>query len=128
VVEFGPDQQEHPQDRRMRRHDGTQARQVYKGAPWKGCCMFDAAKNSPLPTIRDWLRFAVSRFNEAGLHFGHGSVDAYDEAAYLILHSLHLPLDRLDPFLDARLLPEEVGAPGRHPGTARHGSGARRPT
>lgn len=69
--------------------------------------MFDVAKTA-LPTIRDWLRFAVSRFNEAGLHFGHGSVEAYDEAAYLILHSLHLPLDRLDPFLDARLLPEEI--------------------
>lgn len=69
--------------------------------------MFDTAK-STLPTIRDWLRFAVSRFNEAGLHFGHGSVEAYDEATYLILHSLHLPLDRLDPFLDARLLPEEI--------------------
>jgi ribosomal protein L3 glutamine methyltransferase len=60
-----------------------------------------------LITTRDWLRFAVSRFNEAGLHFGHGNIEAYDEAAYLILHTLALPLDRLDPFLDARLLPEE---------------------
>ncbi|MFZ0105801.1 MAG: 50S ribosomal protein L3 N(5)-glutamine methyltransferase [Thiobacillus sp.] len=56
-----------------------------------------------LITLRDWLRFAVSRFNEAGLFFGHGSDNAYDEAAYLILHTLHLPLDRLDPFLDASL-------------------------
>ena len=56
-----------------------------------------------LHTVRDWLRFAVSRFNQAKLFFGHGSSDAYDEAAYLILHTLHLPLDRLDPFLDARL-------------------------
>ncbi len=47
--------------------------------------------------------FRVSRFNEAGLFFGHGSASAYDEAAYLILHTLHLPLDRLEPFLDARL-------------------------
>ncbi len=61
-----------------------------------------------LVTVRDWLRFAVTRFNEAGLHFGHGSSEAYDEAAYLILHSLDLPLDRLDPFLDARLLPQEA--------------------
>lgn len=61
-----------------------------------------------LVTLRDWLRFAVSRFNEAGLFFGHGTGNAYDEAAYLILHTLHLPLDRLDPFLDARLLPEEA--------------------
>ncbi|MEW6132059.1 MAG: 50S ribosomal protein L3 N(5)-glutamine methyltransferase [Pseudomonadota bacterium] len=56
-----------------------------------------------LITVRDWLRFAVSRFNEAGLFFGHGSDNAFDEAAYLILHTLHLPLDRLEPFLDASL-------------------------
>jgi len=54
-------------------------------------------------TVRDYLRFAVSRFNQAELFFGHGSGDAYDEAAYLILHTLHLPLDRLEPFLDAQL-------------------------
>ena len=62
---------------------------------------------STLLTVRDWLRYAVSRFNAADLFFGHGSSNAYDEAAYLILHTLHLPLDRLEPFLDARLLPEE---------------------
>jgi ribosomal protein L3 glutamine methyltransferase len=56
-----------------------------------------------LITLRDWLRFAVSRFNEAQLFFGHGSDNAFDEAAYLILHTLHLPLDRLEPFLDASL-------------------------
>lgn len=56
-----------------------------------------------LITVRDWLRFAVSRFNEAKLFFGHGSDNAFDEAAYLILNTLHLPLYRLDPFLDASL-------------------------
>ena len=61
-------------------------------------------------TIRDLLRFAVSRFNSAGLFFGHGNSNAFDEAAYLILHTLKLPLDRLDPFLDARLLPDEIEA------------------
>src|SRR4029079_8137881 len=44
---------------------------------------------------------------EMKLAFGHGSVDAYDEAAYLLLHALHLPLDRLEPFLDARLTQAE---------------------
>ncbi|MGA7595896.1 MAG: 50S ribosomal protein L3 N(5)-glutamine methyltransferase [Gallionella sp.] len=62
-----------------------------------------------LNTVRDCLRFAVSRFNQAGLFFGHGSSEAYDEAAYLILHTLHLPLDRLEPFLDARLTGSERG-------------------
>ncbi|MBI5753368.1 MAG: 50S ribosomal protein L3 N(5)-glutamine methyltransferase [Hydrogenophilales bacterium] len=61
-----------------------------------------------LHTPRDLLRFAVSRFNEAELFFGHGCLNALDEAAYLILHALHLPHDRLDPFLDAKLLPPEV--------------------
>ncbi len=70
--------------------------------------MFDIA-NQHLKTVRDVLRFAVSRFNEADLSFGHGLANAYDEAAYLILHTLHLPIDRLDPFLDARLLPDELG-------------------
>jgi ribosomal protein L3 glutamine methyltransferase len=59
-------------------------------------------------TPRDLLRYAVSRFNNAKLFFGHGSAEAFDEAAYLILHTLKLPLDKLEPFLDARLLPEEV--------------------
>jgi ribosomal protein L3 glutamine methyltransferase len=61
-------------------------------------------------TVRDLLRYAVSRFNAAKLFFGHGTDNAYDEAAYLVLHALHLPLDRLDPFLDARLLPNEIAA------------------
>jgi ribosomal protein L3 glutamine methyltransferase len=60
-----------------------------------------------LLTLRDWLRWAVSRFNEAQLCFGHGTDNAYDEAVYLILHSLHLPPDRLEPFLDTRLTRQE---------------------
>lgn len=63
-----------------------------------------------LVTVRDLLRYAVSRFNEAGLAFGHGSDNAWDEAAYLVLHTLHLPLERLEPFLDARLTAPEVEA------------------
>lgn len=54
-----------------------------------------------LVTVRDLIRYATSAFNRAGLFFGHGSDDAYDEAVYLVLHSLHLPLDRLEPFFDA---------------------------
>ena len=68
------------------------------------------AAPAELETLRDWLRWAVSRFGEAKLVFGHGTSNAYDEAAYLLLHALHLPLDRLEPFLDARLTAAERGA------------------
>jgi ribosomal protein L3 glutamine methyltransferase len=64
----------------------------------------------PFQTLRDLLRHAVTRFNTEGLFFGHGSNNAYDEAAYLLLHTLKLPLDKLEPFLDARLLPQEIEA------------------
>lgn len=62
--------------------------------------------NSPIDelfTLRDWLRWAVSRFEEAQLFYGHGTDNAYDEAVWLILATLKLPRDRLEPFLDARL-------------------------
>lgn len=63
-----------------------------------------------LITVRDWLRYAVSRFTVAGLAYGHGTTNARDEAAFLILHTLKLPIDQLDPWLDARLLMSERAA------------------
>jgi len=70
----------------------------------------DAAADERLAlfaTLRDWFRHAVSRFNAAGLAYGHGTTNAVDEAAFLVLEGLRLPIDALDPFLDAQLLPEE---------------------
>jgi ribosomal protein L3 glutamine methyltransferase len=70
--------------------------------------MADAEERlSVLTTPRDWFRYAVSRFLEDGLVFGHGTNNAVDEAAFLVLEGLHLPIDALDPFADARLLSEE---------------------
>lgn len=69
--------------------------------------MFNDARQS-LSTIRDLIRFAVSRFTAAELVFGHGTDNAYDEAVYLVLHTLHLPLDQLEPFVDARLTQTEL--------------------
>lgn len=61
----------------------------------------------PLRTVRDLIRYAVSRFNAAGIALGHGTLDVYDEAVYLVLHTLHLPIDRLEPFVDAAVLDGE---------------------
>jgi ribosomal protein L3 glutamine methyltransferase len=58
-------------------------------------------------TIRDWLRYAVSRFTAANLSFGHGTETALDEAAYLILSALSLPIDQLEPWMDARMTRDE---------------------
>lgn len=60
-----------------------------------------------LLTVRDWLRYGVSRFNAVGVVYGHGTATALDEAAFLILHTLHLPIDQLEPWLDCRLLATE---------------------
>ena len=65
---------------------------------------------SSCTTLRDVLRFAVSRFNDAALFYGHGTQNSYDEAVYLVLSALKLPIDQLEPFFDAKLLPIEVRA------------------
>ena len=60
-----------------------------------------------LATVRDWLRYAVSRFNAAGLSYGHGTDRALDDAAFLVLAALHLDGGELDPWLEARLTRSE---------------------
>ncbi|MCA0256570.1 MAG: 50S ribosomal protein L3 N(5)-glutamine methyltransferase [Proteobacteria bacterium] len=60
-----------------------------------------------LVTLRDYWRYATSRFGAANLSYGHGTSTASDDAAFLLLDSLDLPIDVLDPFLDAKLLPSE---------------------
>ncbi|HYN54543.1 MAG TPA: 50S ribosomal protein L3 N(5)-glutamine methyltransferase [Methylotenera sp.] len=58
-------------------------------------------------TIRDWIRFAVSEFEASDIFYGHGTDNAYDEAVWLIMSALHLPMDTLNNFLDARLTTSE---------------------
>lgn len=65
------------------------------------------AEIGELSTLRDVLRYAVSAYNHAGLHFGHGSASALDEAVFLILDSLDLPIDDFNAFADARLTARE---------------------
>jgi ribosomal protein L3 glutamine methyltransferase len=67
---------------------------------------------APLPsddlfTVRDWLRYAVTSMNRARLVFGHGAADALDEAAFLILSCLDLPINDINPWLDCRLTRSE---------------------
>ena len=68
----------------------------------------DAQAN--LRTLRDVLRFAVTRFNEANLSYGHGQANAFEEASFIILRSLKLPLDKLEFFADAYLTHAEINA------------------
>lgn len=58
---------------------------------------------SRLQTLRDYIRWAVSRFLEHEVYFGHGTDNAWDEARLLVLGGLHLPWAMADAYLDCRL-------------------------
>lgn len=64
-------------------------------------------KHTELQTIRDYVRFATSVFNENGLYYGHGTTNAWDEAIALIFYSLHLPHELASQVFDAKLTQEE---------------------
>jgi ribosomal protein L3 glutamine methyltransferase len=60
-----------------------------------------------LSTIRDWIRYAVSQFEVSDIFYGHGADNSYDEAIWLIMSGLHLPMDTLENFLDANITSTE---------------------
>jgi ribosomal protein L3 glutamine methyltransferase len=62
-----------------------------------------AIASAELLTIRDWLRYAVSQFEASDIFYGHGTDNAYDEAVWLVMSALHLPMDTLNNFFDARI-------------------------
>jgi len=66
----------------------------------------DAKAN--LRTLRDVLRYAVTRFNERPIFYGHGQLDAFDEAAFLVTRAMKLPMERMEIFLDAFLTHAEI--------------------
>ncbi len=62
---------------------------------------------SSLFTVCDYVRYGVSRFTEAALSYGHGTENAFDEAVFIVLETLKLPINVLEPYWNARLLEEE---------------------
>ena len=67
-----------------------------------------AAKPGELLTLLDYLRYAVSRFNEAELVFAHGTADPVAEAAFLISETLHLLPEQFETFAQARVTKAEA--------------------
>jgi ribosomal protein L3 glutamine methyltransferase len=61
-----------------------------------------AANKPSLDTLGEIFRFAMRRFRAARLAYGHGTTNARDEAAFLVLEALRLPIDRLEPYLDLK--------------------------
>ena len=66
-----------------------------------------AANKPSLVTLEDFFRFAVRRFREARLAYGHGTTNATDDAAFLLLEALRLPIHHIDPWLDYEPTPAE---------------------
>jgi ribosomal protein L3 glutamine methyltransferase len=60
-----------------------------------------------LLTLLDFVRYAVSRFTEAGLVFAHGTTDPVAEAAFLVCEALHLHPDQFEAFATARITAAE---------------------
>src|SRR5882757_11026328 len=68
---------------------------------------FPKVASGELLTLLDFVRYAASRFVEAGLIFAHGTTDPVAEAAFLVCETLHLHPDRFENFATARVTAAE---------------------
>ena len=71
---------------------------------------FSKVPSGELLTLLDFVRYAVSRFVEAKLVFGHGTTDPMAEAAFLVCETLHLHPDQFETFATARVTAREAKA------------------
>ena len=69
---------------------------------------FPKVASGELTTLLDFVRYAVSRFNEARLVFAHGTTDPVAEAAFLVCETLHLHPDQFESFATARVTAQEA--------------------
>ncbi len=71
---------------------------------------FDDANTGTLTSVLDWLRWGASRFTEAGLFFGHGTENAWDEAIFLLSSAIHQPWELIDKIQQSALTDVEQRA------------------
>ncbi|MFD2228686.1 50S ribosomal protein L3 N(5)-glutamine methyltransferase [Alkalimarinus sediminis] len=69
--------------------------------------LFSDEVTGALSTIRDYIRYAISCFNQADVFYGHGTDNSWDEAVQLVLNTVHLPWDMSDVVMDSHLTQAE---------------------
>src|SRR5215470_3083546 len=74
----------------------------------KAAAKFPKVATGELSTLLDFVRYGISRFNEAKLAFAHGTTDPVAEAAFLVCEALHLHPDQFESFATARVTAQEA--------------------
>ncbi len=84
-------------------------RVILRGTNLRPLAMTDLEQTEvdELLTVRDWIRWGASSFESANLYYGHGTDNAWDDAAQLLLWSISIPWNRLEQVLEARLTLKE---------------------